>query len=480
MHDKDMKIIDLAEEVLNVSRNSLLISLRFMDKPISMLPYICDSLVPDFSVDGKKILYNPIHVLKSFANNQNLISRQQLHMIFHCLFLHFFMPYTYNPKYWDLACDIVSENTIIELGLNSLTLPHEAEQEAEISKLKPCVKYFTADHLYNYFVSTNLSYDEADRIGALFRADTHTAWYSLQEEHNDDSPSDAEQSNPSQCDGDDDNNSDTPSNNSGGNSDDNLNSNEDTPFSNMQALSEEWKNVAEQMKMDLETFSKKQGTEAGCLIQNLSAVTREKYDYRSFLKRFATLGERMKINDDEFDYIFYTYGLSLYEKMPLIEPLEYKDIHGIRELAIAIDTSGSTRGSLVQSFLQKTYNILKGEENFFTRFNLHIIQCDADIQADTKITNQEEFDRYIKDYKIRGGGGTDFTPVFRYVDELIKNNEFINLKGLIYFTDGCGTFPSRQPSYNTAFVFIDDDYNNYNVPVWAIKLILQSEDIGRI
>ena len=30
----------------------------------------------------------------------------------------------------------------------------------------------------------------------------------------------------------------------------------------------------------------------------------------------------MKINDDEFDYIFYTYGLKLYEKMPLIEPLE--------------------------------------------------------------------------------------------------------------------------------------------------------------
>ena len=29
--------------------------------------------------------------------------------------------------------------------------------------------------------------------------------------------------------------------------------------------------------------------------------------------------------DEEFDYILYTYGLQLYENMPLVEPLEYKD-----------------------------------------------------------------------------------------------------------------------------------------------------------
>ena len=65
----------------------------------------------------------------------------------------------------------------------------------------------------------------------------------------------------------------------------------------------------------------------------------------------------MKINDDEFDYSFYTYGLQLYEKMPLIEPLEYKEIKAIKEFVIAIDTSGSTSGELVQTFLQKTYII---------------------------------------------------------------------------------------------------------------------------
>ena len=213
------------------------------------------------------------------------------------------------------------------------------------------------------------------------------------------------------------------------------------------------------------------------MTQNLQAVNREKYDYTAFLKKFAVLGEAMKINDDEFDYIFYTYGLQLYEKMPLIEPLEYKEIKAIKEFVIAIDTSGSTSGELVQKFVQKTYNILKSTESFFSKINLHIIQCDASIQEDKKITCQEEFDEYLKTMKILGLGGTDFCPVFEYVEQLRKNKEFTNLKGLIYFTDGYGEFPARKPDYDTAFVFVDDEYNNPDVPPWAIKLVLQSDEI---
>ena len=59
----------------------------------------------------------------------------------------------------------------------------------------------------------------------------------------------------------------------------------------------------------------------------------------------------------------------------------------------------------------------------------------------------------------------------------MRNKKFTNLKGLIYFTDGYGTFPRKKPKYDTAFVFIDDEYNNYDVPVWAIKLVLKREEI---
>ena len=231
------------------------------------------------------------------------------------------------------------------------------------------------------------------------------------------------------------------------------------------------------MQTDLETFSRQQGDKAGGLIQNLTNVNRERYDYTRFLKKFAVMGEIMKINDDEFDYIFYTYGLRLYKNLPLVEPLEYKEVRRIKDFVIAIDTSASVSGELVQAFIQKTYNILKSTESYFRKINLHIIQCDADIQEDTKITSQEDFDRYMETMEIRGLGGTDYRPVFQYVDSLLKAKEFENLKGLIYFTDGHGTFPAKKPDYSTAFVFVEDEDNSPAVPPWAIRLVLTKEEL---
>lgn len=48
--------------------------------------------------------------------------------------------------------------------------------------------------------------------------------------------------------------------------------------------------------------------------------------------------------------------------------------------------------------------MLKSTESFFSKINLHILQCDADIQEDVKITSQEEFDAYIKTMTIKGLG----------------------------------------------------------------------------
>ncbi len=185
----------------------------------------------------------------------------------------------------------------------------------------------------------------------------------------------------------------------------------------------------------------------------------------------------MKTNEDEFDYIFYTYGLQLYQNIPLIEPLEYKETKAIKEFIIAIDTSGSTSGEIVQNFVQKTYNILKSTESFFSKINLHIIQCDAKIQEDVKISCQKDFDEYLQTMSIKGQGGTDFRPVFNYVEQLRQKKELINLKGLIYLTDGFGTFPAKKPDYQAAFIFIAENDNNLKVPSWAIKLVLQKDEI---
>ena len=194
---------------------------------------------------------------------------------------------------------------------------------------------------------------------------------------------------------------------------------------------------------------------------------------------FTVSGEDITVNDEEFDTIYYTYGLLRYGNLPLIEPLEYKEVNKVREFVIALDTSASCRGPIVKAFLQKTYGILKASENFFHKVNVHIIQCDHQIQSDTKITNEEEFETFLQYGKLNGFGATDFRPVFDYVEELRRQGEFENLKGLIYFTDGYGIYPDRMPDYDVIFAFLDEDENRAPVPVWSMKVILESDELDK-
>lgn len=384
-----------------------------------------------------------------------------------------------DQELWNLACDIAVENTIADLGLRAVETSVQAKQNTEISKLKSNVNMLTAEKIYAYFRDQNISIDEINQLRKLFEVDDHSVWYGESQPFggNGKSKNDSDQS--------PDDSSDQPQNNEpnegSGNSENNTENSEtdqgESGGMSRSELIEDWKSISERIQQDLETFSKTQGYAAGGMMQNLYAVNREKYDYTSFLKKFAVLGEAMVINDEEFDYIFYTYGLKLYKNVPLIEPLEYKEVKRIKEFVIAIDTSGSTSGELVQKFVQKTYNVLKSTESFFSKINVHIIQCDAAIQEHVKITSEEEFDEYLKTMKIHGLGGTDFRPVFSFVDDLVAAKEFNNLKGLIYFTDGWGTFPPGKPDYETAFVFLDNDYHNPEVPPWAIKLVLQDDEI---
>lgn len=67
---------------------------------------------------------------------------------------------------------------------------------------------------------------------------------------------------------------------------------------------------------------------------------------------------------------------------------------------------------------------------------MHIIQCDEKVHTDKKITSQKEMKDYMEHLELYGDGGTDFRPAFEWVDKLLEQHEFHNLKGMIYFTDG--------------------------------------------
>ena len=505
--EKAHRAEELAREILRLSRNTLMVNLRFLEAAFLRIVPNHDFDTLEIATDGNFLYYNSVHVCRRYREAKEIPTRDYLHVTLHCLFRHLFIGKKVRPDVWDLACDIAVENIINELNLKSLQCERQTSQMWLIRELKEEVPKLTAEWIYKHFMEQDIAVEEVEVLAKNFHADDHAIWHN--ETIYDSGDGDPDENDPgtadgdSECDDQDASGADQDMNTEeqdegedagedeerleavpgsdeegvGAGSDENKGGEQDKPALTPQELEEAWKEIAERIEVDMETSSNEWGEGAGDMQQTLREINREKYDYSELLKKFSVLGEALTINDDEFDYIFYTYGLKLYDNMPLVEPLEYKDEKRVREFVIALDTSESVAGEVVQKFVTKTWNILKQSENFFSRVNIHIIQCGARVEEDVRINTQDEFDEYIKNMVLKGFGGTDFRPVFEHVDMLIRQHEFINLKGLIYFTDGYGTFPFEPPSYDSAFVFLDQGYELPDVPVWAIKMVLKEDEI---
>ena len=421
----------LALQVMRLSRDDLLIHLRFFDLALANLKLEQRTMpgengmrkAPFMMTNGAVLYYNPEGVLKAYMADPRLVSRTLLHVLLHCVFFHGFQYDKLDPELWDLATDIAVENVIQDMLLGGVALEEDQDRARKFRVLREDCGALTAEKIYRYFRLTPPTPGEREEWIKLCRRDSHELW---------------------------------------------------KPAEELLITQEQWKKISERVKADLKSFTKgKAGAET--LERNLEEATRDHYDYGEILRRFTVTGEDLAVNDDEFDYIYYTYGLRTYGNLPLVEPLEYKEVHKVKEFVIAIDTSASCRGSVVRAFLRKTYSILKGTENFFHKVNVHLIQCDQEVQSDVKITCDDDFETFMKYGKLKGFGATDFRPVFTYVEQLKEQGEFENLKGLIYFTDGYGIYPEKNPGYDVIFAFLEEDEHRMPVPPWALKVILEEE-----
>ena len=423
--EQEAKMEQLAKDILFLSRDNILMNMRFMDVALSRMQITSRNGLKGIATDGTHLYYDASYILRAYKREPAYIARSYLHSLLHLVFFHPFQYDKMKKKHWDVAVDIAVENSIMEMKTKAFSIRKDAEMQAAIAKLKTNCESLTAEKIYKYFLKEDVRDEYLTDLQLLFRRDEHIFW------------NEPEVLNISLAD---------------------------------------WKKLSQRIKTDLKTFSKDKGN-SEAMEQNLAEATKDRYDYGDILKRFTVMGEEIKPNDEEFDYIYYTYGLHLYGNVPMVEPLEYKDIKKIKEFVIAIDTSASCRGKIVRSFLNKTYSILKGSENFFTRIHVHIVQCDHEIQSDTVITCEEDFDEFIKNGKLSGFGATDFRPVFDYVKQLILDDAFENLKGLIYFTDGYGVYPEQMPGYDVIFAFLNEDDRRPQVPVWAIQVILEEDEL---
>ena len=426
---KEAKANELALKILRLSKDGILVNLRFMDAALSALKPERKDGLKGMAADGEKVYYDTRFVLRRYQEEPSYIGRVYLHMLLHCIFYHGFQYGKLEKEYWDIAADIAVENIIIEMGIHQFSIKKDQMAESKLRVLKEDIGSLTAERIYRYFKNNPPTQAAMEEYRHYFKKDEHIYWQAAAEEE-------------------------------------------------MVISNEQWKKISERIKADLKSFSKDKNNSES-LEKNLEEATKDRYDYSSILKRFMVMGEVIQLNDDEFDYIYYTYGLSTYGNMPLVEPLEYKDVNKVREFVIVIDTSASCRGEIVKAFLNKTYSILKSNENFFRKTNIHILQCDNEIQSDTKITSDEDFEAFMMQGKLKGFGATDFRPAFTYIEELREKKEFTNLKGLIYFTDGFGIYPERMPDYDVIFAFLDDNDTRPMVPPWAIKVVLEEEELEK-
>lgn len=427
MNDKKRqeKISRLAEEVLRLSRDSILMNMRFLDVALSRMEPTPKPGLKGMGTDGTALFYDDAFVLRRYKGEPAYLSRCYLHSLLHLVFYHPFRYAEVEAKYWDIAADIAVENVMLEMDLHFLKLHRDTERKAEIRAFREKCGALTAERIYRYLRREKPEEECLAGWKLLFHRDEHIFW---------------------------------------------------TKPEQMEISLAQWKKISERIKTDLKTFSSGKGN-SDSLEKNLAEATKDRYDYGNILRRFMVTGEEIHPNDEEFDYIYYTYGLEHYGNMPLVEPLEYKDIKKVKEFVIAIDTSASCRGKIVQGFLHKTYSIMKGAENFFSKVNIHIVQCDNEVRDDVEITCDGDFEEFIRTGKLTGFGATDFRPVFSYVEELIGQGRFENLKGLIYFTDGYGVYPERMPSYDVIFAFLNEDERRPAVPSWALPVVLEEEEL---
>ena len=435
------RLQEIGSSILRAARDELYLGMRFLDVALSSFSYQMDGQVHGFGTDGRVMYFQPQMLGGLYRENRILVNRGYLHMVFHCIFRHFAWSGTESKKraddgitiqerMRDLSCDIAVEHMIDGMSYRSIRFSRSLLRRETYRLLEKEGKTLNAQRVYKILSEWNLNEKDLTNLEQEFRTDDHRYWESKKPD---------QKPNP--------------------------------------MLSRKWGEINDGIETDLETFSQEAGERDGDFLEQIKTENRSRYDYREFLRKFAVFHEELAVDDDSFDYNFYTYGLRLYGNMPLIEPLESKEVKKIEEFVIVIDTSMSCSGELVQRFLEETYGILSDSGNFFQKVNIHIIQCDEKVHSDVKITGAEELQEYMNSLELYGDGGTDFRPAFAYVEELMEKREFENLKGLVYFTDGYGLFPAKMPPYRTAFVFMEQEPEDVDIPAWAMKLVITEEEL---
>jgi predicted metal-dependent peptidase len=125
-------------------------------------------------------------------------------------------------------------------------------------------------------------------------------------------------------------------------------------------------------------------------------------------------------------------------------------------LALAIDTSGSISDDQLQQFISEVQAIL----DLNLMVTIYYMECDAEIHKVFELHSRDDVLRVVG--KLTGRGGTDFRPVFREIER-----DGLDIEGLIFLSDGDGTYPAKAPEYKVMWILTQD----WKVPFGEVAIM---------
>ena len=420
----------MAGRIFAAVRGELYLALPYMNAALCALTPDQQPALTTFATDGGRICYEPGWMIRLYRNNRVFLRRAYLHSVLHCVFRHPWLRAGRDATLWGLACDIAVENVLDHLEESSLTRPVGWLRSGTYQLLSQECRLLSAGPIYRTLC--RMEPERLTRLQQEFFCDSHRLW-----------PKDP-----------------------------------DAPSAQMQG--KRWEQLGRQTQISMQqSGSRASAADGVTALEAQVQAGRSRRLYRDFLRKFAVWHEEPHLDPDEFDLGYYTYGLRTYGNLPLIEPLETRESKRVRDFVIVLDTSESTSGDLVKAFLKETFTLLKSSDSFSAKCRILVMQCDDAVRSETFLSDRGEMDRYARSFVLQGGGGTDFRPAFARIAELRGEGKLQELQGVLYFTDGKGTYPARRQPYEVAFLFLDTGEPPPEVPPWAMRLVIEPEELIR-
>lgn len=375
------------ERKLAAARTRLILDKPFLGALVLRLPMkAAGAWCRTTATDARAFYYNPDYIDGlSLEQTQFVLAHEALH----CALSHFARRQHRQKARWDMACDLAVNPILIADGLrptpDALYLKEFEGMTAE--EIYPCLDEHDDlepqdEHLYDQDAGEGGAQGEGSGHGER-HTDGDVQTRDIENEHRGEEPPAA------------------------------------LSHEERERLAAQWR----QRLAGAAQQAMQAGKLSGPLARLIDHLLQPQLPWRALLARFMSATAR----DD------YTYTRpSRREGAAILPSLRSHEVN----VVIALDTSGSIADAEMCQFLSEV-DALKTQ----VHARVTLLACDTELAQDGP-WRYEPWDAFSLPRAFRGGGGTDFRPVF---DWIARENERPDL--LVYFTDAQGRFPAHEPAY---------------------------------